>query len=546
MFQSYFASPVLILLNLLPPLLIILALYFATGRAWIAFSAGAGITLFVSVVDFYKLQLRGDPLMAEDFAVAVEAGKMLGRYHPKLLLPVTLTIIFWAAGLLWTVFVCRHRLVGAVKRILPASMAAVILFGLCSTVYLDNRTYNRTVGDYPNYWPTAGESFVMRGFMYPFIHSLRTAFPSPPEGYSDRAAQEILAGYPSDDIPADKRVNVISVMLEAFCDLSEFPGVIFNTDVYEKWRALKEESVSGHLVNNIFGGGTIDTERLFLTGNTKLTDIRGATESYVYYFRDNGYRAEGFHTGDSWYYNRKTVTRDIGFNDYYFLEDFADANRSDEFFFKTLTELYSARDKSMPYFNHSLTYQNHGGYDDASSPEPYLIRGEGISDAAFNIVNNYLHGIYDTNGRIWEFVEGLRYDTEPVVLLFYGDHKPWLGDGELAYRELGINISTASGDGLYNLYTTPYVIWANDRAKELLSSDFTGDGGDFSPTFLMNKLFALAGWGGDEYMKAANAVFFQTPVVNSRTETTEPLSRLNIAEYYRRKHLQHGELLVAD
>jgi hypothetical protein len=543
LYQSYFASPLLILLNLLPPALLIFAVYFATGRAWLGFAVGAGIVLLASGVDFYKIQIRGDPLMAVDLSVAAEAGKMIGRYSPDIGPPFTNAAIFGLFGTLWTFFVCRYRFSGARRRVFASLLTAAVLLGLSATVYVNDKIYRDTVGDYDIGWPTHNEDFRLRGFVYPFIHSIKAAFPSPPDGYSAAAAEQILAKYPTDAIPENARVNVISVMLEAFSDLSEFPGVSLTADVYAKWHALEAESVRGRLVDNIFAGGTIDTERLFLTGNTALTDIRGATESYVYYFRDNGYYAEGFHPGDDWYYNRTNVCRDLGFERYFFFSDFKNADKSDKFFFDKLRSLYDRRDKSVPYFNHSLTIQNHGGYDATKTAEPHLISREGISDEAFNIANNYLLGIYDTNQRIWDFVDTFRDDAEPVILLFYGDHKPWLGNAESVYRELGINTDTAEDDGFYSLYTTPYIIWANDAAKSVLGDDFTGVGGDFSPTFLMNKLFALAGWGGDAYMKAANAAFEETPVVNSRTETTDALRELKIAEYYRRKHFQHNEMI---
>jgi hypothetical protein len=322
--------------------------------------------------------------------------------------------------------------------------------------------------------------------------------------------------------------------------------------VYAAWHALQAESVSGWLVNNISAGGTIDTERLFLTGFSSLTDIRRPTDSYVRYFNSQGYYTEGFHAGDAWFYKRNSVTKYLGFDRYRFVEDFADATRRDDYFFPKIRELYSERDASVPYFAHHLTYQNHSPYHVEGTAEPWLISREGLTDGAFNILNNYLTGIYDTSARIWEFVGAFRDDPEPVVLIFYGDHKPGLGSFNSVYDDLGIDIDPGDEEGFYNLYTTPYAIWANDAAKTALGNDFTGDGGDFSPCFLMNRLFSLCGWGGDAYMKAASELFAVVDVLNTPTgafrergELTAALSPdaaalygdFQIMEYYRRYNL---------
>jgi hypothetical protein len=320
-------------------------------------------------------------------------------------------------------------------------------------------------------------------------------------------------------------------MLEAFSDLTNFADLEYSQPVYDKWHELAAEGVSGNLVDNIFGGGTIDTERLFMTGFLSLSEIHHDTASYVWYFKSQGYHTEGFHAGDEWYYDRESVCKFLGFDNYYFLRDFPDSDRTDIYFFPKIRELYDARDKSVPYFAHNLTYQNHGGYyTDARYGDefvPYdalansaLAPSPRLTDETYNILNNYLVGINDTCERIYEFVDTFRDDAEPVILIFYGDHKPWLGNGDSVYAELGVNIDPDTEEGFYNRYTTPYIIWANNAARatfKLTSGNFTGNGGDFSSCFLMNKLFAMCGWGGNAYMKATNNLLKYTDIVSSAT-----------------------------
>ena len=70
-------------------------------------------------------------------------------------------------------------------------------------------------------------------------------------------------------------------------------------------------------------------------------------------------------------------------------------------------------------------------------------------------------------------------------------------------------------EGAKNYYATPYIIWANDKAKEILNNDFVGEGEELSPNFLMNKFFELAGYEGNEYMKFTNEVYKKINVINT-------------------------------
>ncbi|MEN8907405.1 MAG: hypothetical protein ABF289_15720, partial [Clostridiales bacterium] len=62
-------------------------------------------------------------------------------------------------------------------------------------------------------------------------------------------------------------------------------------------------------------------------------------------------------------------------------------------------------------------------------------------------------------------------------------------------------IDLASEEGFYNYYNTPYIIWSNKSAKEILKNDFKGSGPTISPNYLMNEFFNLAEYKGNEFIK---------------------------------------------
>ncbi len=557
-FISYLHEPLILLLNLLPGLLIVALVYFATGRAWAAFAVSGLIVMGGSLAEFYKMGIRSETLVASDLGLIGEAVDILPNYTLELTGRPKLVICSYILGLLFAIFLMRGKLKNIKVRVAGSLLTLAAIAALLPTVYFSDSVAAKVVNDHAgiSIW-VEQQVFVSKGFVYSFLHSVPDAFPGKPEGYDRDEAKAELDKYTDSGIDGDKKVDIIAVMLEAYADLSEFDEVPVYDEVYAPLRELRNESLHGHELSNVFGGGTVDTERNFLTGYPHSKEYRGVTDSYLWYLRDNGYRTEGLHTGDGWFYNRENVERNLGMEDYYFLDDFPDSNRTDEFFFRTLTDMYEGRDKSVPYFNFSVTYQNHGSYDSGTTGErAYLERGD-LSEGNYNILNNYFTGIADTGRRLAAFVDSLRDRPEPVVVVFFGDHQPYLG---AALEELGVNMDLGTEEGFYNYYSTPYIIWANDAAKAVTGGSFTGEGGDMSSCFLMGRVFEECGWTGSQYEQMNREVRSRVTMINTGSDawvvdgrlvrnlneldgdTAELIRRFEWAEYYTKENFSYGRL----
>ena len=558
-FFNYFKHPHILALNLLPPILLVLLFWFLFGRAGAAFGTAAGIVLGFSVANFYKIQLRDDPLLAIDLTTVGEAGDILSRYQLTFHWKIGVTIFAVVFGLLFAHFLMRGRPPG--RRVRAIGAAAVLVCGAaCAPLYASDTLYDEQVAgtELIDIWSDM-QVYVSKGFVYPFLHSIPDAFPHPPEGYDEEQAQALLGAYEDGTIEADEQVNIISIMLEAYMDLSVFENDRFqlSQDLYAPLHELQAECVSGPLVTNIFAGGTKDTEQGFLTGYTDPGTYRSPVNTYVWYLRSQGYTTEGFHPGGGWFYNRKNVNEYFGFERYLFVEDFEVEDRSDEFFFSELKEMWESRDKSAPYFNYSLSFQNHGGYDTASTGEvSYVVQGE-LSDETYNMLNNYLTGVADTTQRLADLADYFRDCEEPVVLVFFGDHMPWMGNGNSGYTDMGLNLDLGDQEGFLNYYSTRYYIWANDAAKAVTGNDFVGEGEAISPCFLMSKVFDLCGWEGPAYMQAMRPISQRLPVIQSLgnymeggviTQTLSPegaelAADFSSLEYYWQNHFAYADLI---
>ena len=560
LFCSYFAHPPIVLLNLLPAVILIWLGYFLFRRAWAAYLFSAVPVIGLALVNYYKIQLRGDPFLAVDFRLIRTAGGIISHYSLTVTHIVLLVAALFTGMLLYAVFLMKNGLRGKWIRLIGALACAALAAVLYTRVYLDDGIYDRTANyDHTNRWSDV-EVFVSRGFWYPFLRTVPDLVPSPPEGYDAASAAAALRAYPGGDIPAEQRVHVVGVMLEAFCDLTDFPALAQQERVralYEPLHALEEQSVSGDLLTNIFAGGTVDSEWGFLTGYTQHDEFRIDTDSYVRYFGAQGYETVYRHPGYGWFYNRRNVNRCLGFDESAFTEDGfgelvppeAAPYHSDAILFDwLLRDLDERAGSGRPLFSFSVSYQNHGPYEDANNPDLF-VNGEetGWSLSTCSILNNYLKGVSDTMQQVVRFTQALEGLDEPVVFVAFGDHKPWLGNDNSVYHELGVNLDVTDLDGFYNYYSTPYLIWANSAAKAVLGREFTGSGGDFSPCFLMQRVFDLCGWEGPGFMQYSRALYELTPLVHERglflrggalTDALDPdadavYRRFLCAQYYR-------------
>lgn len=535
LFRSYLSHPLILALNLLPPVLLIWLFYFLFRRAWAGFLGSFFPTIGVALVNYFKIRLRSDPLLATDLRLAAEAGGIVGGYTLDLTWLVWFALGCFAAGLLFAVFLMPRGMRGGRERWFGALSCLALMAVALAGPYTSPQIYAATANDrFINPWSDV-EVFVSKGCSYPFLYSFRDMFPTPPKGYSQKEAAALLAEYPDSSIPQERRVSVVGVMLEAFCDLSDFEplsgqeGVL---QVYAPWHALEEQSVSGDLLTNIFAGGTVDTEWAFLTGYSAHQDFRSATDSYVWYLRDQGYQTFGSHPGYGWFYNRQNVNEYLGFEDYWFTENHygvlvdptAAVRNSDPILVREILSQLEDRLPAGPCFSFSVSYQNHGPYDNTpmQGGEYLTPAGSGLSEESCNILNHYLDGVSRTVQSMADLSQGLEELEEPVVLVIFGDHKPWAGNGNSVYTELNADFDMSTLEGFSQYYATPYVIWANSAAREKLGQSFQGNGKAVSPCFLMPELFDLCGWEGPGFMKLSRQLRNATPLVHSTNRFLTP------------------------
>lgn len=528
LWASYMKLPLLVVMNLLLPLLVVYLGFFLFARPWAAYLLSAVPFLGLALASYYKIQLRGDPVLASDLRLIRTAGGIMGNYSFELSAPVGIVAAGFVTMLLLSIFLLRRERMSRHERLAGLMLLLSLTLAGGFELYPDADIYEKTANSgLINPWSET-EIYLSRGTTYPFLYSVQDMLPNAPSGYRESEASSTLASYEDQDIPEGEKITVVGIMLEAFSDMTDFPvldeiGAIH--EIYEPLHELEERSISGRLLTNIFAGGTVDTEWGYLTGYSTHEEFRSPINSYVRYFKSQGYDALYRHPGYSWFYNRSNVNEYLGFDESVFNDTgFGDLiSISDALYHSDkvlvdylLNDIDSRTETDDPLFLFSVSYQNHGPYPSETYWEEYVTpEMTGWSMESCCVINNYLAGIRSTVNEMCRMTEELEKRDEPVVFVFFGDHKPWMGNGNSVYTEMGINMDVSTLDGFYNYYATPYVIYANQAARDLLGNDFAEPGGDFSPCFLMAKVFDECGWEGPGFMQLQREMRAVSPLMSS-------------------------------
>lgn len=524
-FRSYFHHSLIVLLNLTPVILLAFLFYFLFGAPRAACIATTAVVMGLTFANYYLIRLRDDPLSFGDLLNIKEAISITKKQKYNLMPDTRMWIGIGCIllGILILSLVVRHP---AKIRFSLRMLGFLICLGLLIPLSIlcgDDKTYSqKTVNnDAINQW-SATQVYVSKGFVYPFLHSITSDVLDKPDSYRAVEAKLALSKYTDADIPKEKKVSVVTVQMEAFADFSGSGVKGVNWDkAYGTYHQILKQSLSGSLLTNIFAGGTVNTERCFLTGFAQLKNFRSATNSYARYFDSQGYAVSGSHPSYGWFYNRKNINRYLGFPTYYFSENYyeklADGQvASDGVLMKQIYYLYEkASQKGKPVFSFNVTYQGHGPYSDSEVWRKEHFTDGRYSKASANILDNYLGSVEDTSKQLKTMLDQFEKSGDPVIVVLYGDHKPWLGDDNSVYKELGIDLDTSSEAGLYNKYGTQYVIWATSAAKKTLGKKFVGKGPKVSSNYLMNEVFSQCGWTGNAWMQATSDLRKTLPIITT-------------------------------
>ena len=480
-------SPSLFILNYLPILLLMLMLYFISGNC--IFASGIPFMIFTAAAfaNRTKSTLRQDPLVPSDLSVITEVKSILQNYDKiYMILAIAAVLITLAIIALAFLFFKKSDKLTVKKRILGAGGCIACFVIMFSTAYSNTELYNSYAVDGYIYFKV--NQYISKGFLYSFIYDINNLKVEKPSSYNPEAFNAIDDTAESTELNDISKPNIVMIMSEAFSDISNSESINFDEygDPLEFYNQFinRDDVISGHIVVPNFGGGTSDTEFDVLTGcSTKYIDssqvsynfIRKPMEAMPRLLKNIGYDTLAIHPGYGWFYNRTNVYKNMGFDDFIYLEEDFDPSTqnkggyiSDEVTTQSIIDNFEnhVKNNDDPLFEFCVTIQNHGPYEEKyENLKTNFSTDIQLTDDEKAIYSGYFQGIDDADAQIETLVNYFESIDEPVVLVFFGDHLPGFSNGMSYFSQFRPDIDL-NGNQWQQMkaYETPFFIWANDVA----------------------------------------------------------------------------------
>ena len=457
-----------------------------------------------AAVDFYTLQLRGEPFLPWDLAQVSEAAGVASAAGIHIQTSMVVSIVIILLLLVASFFLYRGRKkLNWKPRVLGVAASAAAVCGLLFGVFLQPAV-TQAIGILPDAW-MQDRYYRYYGVTTSFLTNLTNLEISKPDDYSEDAVNEILddtaaAGnyqtaplYPASYgavTPAgetEQSPTIIYVMDESYWDVSELEqyGFAFDTDVSANLHHLQETSASGRAYSPSFGGGTCDVEFEALTGYS-VSYLPNGSKPYQQhvtrpmfslpnYLKTQGYQTAAVHCFWAKYWSRDTAYPNLGLDTFLSLEKMTHVNKvrrhywtsglvTDDSMADQIIQQYESMKASSdaPVFLHAVTMQNHTNYNKDNYPDDQRVKvlnaPSGISRSTLGALEDFATGIRDADAMLGRLTDYFSQVDEPVILVFWGDHYNPIDSNYDVFTKSGY-ASDSSADP--RLHQTTLLMWSN-------------------------------------------------------------------------------------
>ncbi|OTN77431.1 hypothetical protein A5886_002531 [Enterococcus sp. 8G7_MSG3316] len=394
--------------------------------------------------NYTKMVYRQEPIYPDDLKMVTQftlLRTMIGN-GPFLLAMVLVIAAIGAIG--WSIYRSRK-----LKRGQQLSRGVVVLLCSLGLVYVSHfndstnllrKAYNRTALWIPysqkmNYYNT--------GFIGGFLFNLRVDAMDKPEGYSEEAIEAIAKKYSElaqekNQTRESEAPNIVYVMSESFSDPSHLNGITITGDPLKDYYQVADQTISGKMLSQNYGGGTANIEFEALTSfsmglmNPQMTTpytmlVPKLTQlpSLVSFLSQDGYQATAIHPYDTSMYKRKDVYDVMGFDEFLDQDTMTYTDKiednpyiSDASAYQEVMSVLS--DDTQPQFVHLVTMQTHMPYVGKYDTLDYQATGDGNMDS----LENYLQDVSYSSTALKAFISELSTLDRRTLVVFWGDHLP--------------------------------------------------------------------------------------------------------------------------
>ncbi|MDZ5623076.1 LTA synthase family protein [Nocardioides sp. HM23] len=469
--------------------LLLLFVWSLIGRLWWSIGLLSAVVIPVAAANRVKIILREEPIYPSDIDFLSEPGFLSAFVSPWMVALLVLALAVVVAACVMVGRRLGRRYPRPSLRRLPRRQAVQLgllrvgVLLVTATLLFQTTKFNEpgnlwrkayeVRGEHWRYW-NQKTNYRSNGFVGGFLYNMPISAMATPTGYDQAAMDQVSARYTAAAERINRTrtgslddVNVVLVLSESFTDPTQLDGFELERDPILRTRATMEETTSGTMLAQLYGGGTANMEFETLTGQSialfrpqmvspyqMLVADYSSYPSAVGWFKSQGHEAIAIHPFMVGLYKREQVYRTLGFEE--FIHDTSmqsqemiddnpyidDAAAFDEV-------LHQIEDHDDPLMINLVTMQNHipveGNYDDP-------IDVSGVGGDQDDRIGQYARGLEHTDVALADFFHELETSDEKTVVLFYGDHLPGIYDSD---------VKNANNDGL-GLYETPFFVWNSE------------------------------------------------------------------------------------
>lgn len=465
--------------------LFFLLVYVVINRYFYATVLMVNIGFIFSYVNKEKYILRSEPILLTDLKWIKELSFLSNYINFSTIIIVILFIAvqFMLAWLLENRLIQERLKKSKIKHFLVSSV--VIL----TFIWINNSFSKVKSGVIPKDIPllssvhnvydidwqgiTTKANFQSLGFVW--MKQLTTKAIEEPKEYSLQKIEQLYEKYraKSEAINKDRNSNisdrtVIYILSESFADPTRLPKVKANTNPIPEIKKIGENTTSGLMRSDGYGGGTANMEFQSLMGLPKyhfdpityilFSDVFPKLK-YIPSLSNLFESKEVVHLHNPNGYSRKQVYETLSFQKFISpqgtnykatnLEHMGNYYSDESSYQNILANI----DPAKSQFFSLITMQNHGPW--SVNERPIEISGEGFSESENLNLSNYTNLLSFTDRYTKEFLDELSKIKKPISVVFYGDHLP------------GLYPDSAFVADPESKYLTDYFIWNNDSNQKL-------------------------------------------------------------------------------
>lgn len=440
------------------------------------------VTVF-AVANYFVYQFRGIPIMASDIATIGTAMNVADEYTFEFTYQMYI-VVFLLFGFIVAMCKLKNTRIGGWKL---RTGLTIVTVAACA-LFMNKIVWSTQLEEHGvmirMFRPM--DSYRKYGCGVTFVRSIQYSTVNEPDGYSLEAVHAITDKYKSGANTTEEpkvKPNIISIVNETFSDISVLGDFQTSEEVLPFFNSLKKNTIRGWSYASIVGGQTANTEFEYLTENSMAflpgqavafqMYVNHPMESLARYMDASGYQGvNAFHPFYGNNYNRPKVYPNLGFKNFITRDDMdtKDYHRirtyisDDSDVDRVIKEYENAKSKSDdPYFLYNLTIQNHSPYDqDFDNFKTPITLDAAHADPE---AQRYLNLVHYSDQALEKLVKYFEKQSEPTVIVFFGDHQPRLTNNFLSLVT-NDQFKSWNNEQMMQRYKVPFIIWANYDIEE--------------------------------------------------------------------------------